>query len=193
MRKICIALAFGITLASSLQADELKEDKTARIVKLLPDLESPLNVELFIPEDYKLVFRLSEPSDAYFLGPENLEDNFIDKITSVNQPVIQVIKQSGFKSFEKDMKELVSQMKAHFPCSFEGTFSKWGNYPVAVIQMKPDLDVVYVAYVGLNDDPGNVLVFRLVYPMTNEYGNGNMPRQEDLDFWKNFLEKTKPL
>lgn len=53
------------------------------------------------------------------------------------------------------------------------------------------MDTVHLAYVGLNSDEGNMLIFRLMYPNKKPFGNGNSPSEEDLIFWKNFLEKTK--
>ncbi|CCB86714.1 putative uncharacterized protein [Parachlamydia acanthamoebae UV-7] len=191
MKKLCFAIAWTIFLAGSFQINAAGYNQNALHTHLLPNLGAPFAVALYLPKNYVSIRSEGMPSDEYILGPNDLGKNFVENPRLLTKPVIHVAKEDGIKSFSVDMKQMIAQMKKEFPKGFEAAFSQWGNYPLVAIKMIVGKDVVHMAYVGLNDRAGNVLVFHLIYPTKKDFGNS--PSKEDLALWVNFLNGTKPL
>lgn len=190
MKNPLSVLLLALSLINTLHAITDVNVPSTRIQALLPSLTIMPSVEPYLPNNYILI--QSQSTNEYFWGPIGLGRTFMENPNLITAPVIHVITQSGFKSFNQDMKEVLFEMQKEFPTGFQANFSQWGGYPLVSIKMKVGFDAVYMAYVSLGDKEGNILIFHLMYPNKIEYGN-NKPSRDDLRLWENFLELTKPL
>lgn len=190
MRKLFTVLLLTLCLTNTLQAISEASDRFSRIKALLPNLTTPPAVDPYLPDNYILI--QNDSLNEYFWGPKELDRTFSENPTLIQKPIIHVTTESGFKSFDKDMKEVLYGMETQYPIGFNADFSHWGGYPLVAIKMQVGLDAVYMAYVSLGDKEGTVLIFHLMYPNKNPFGNNN-PSRDDLRFWRNFLELTRRL
>jgi len=177
MKKIYLSLTLTLFSLSLIGGEQ-------KIVDLLPGLKTPLLIEPAIPNSFVLIEH--NESSEYFWGPKGLTN--IDPQT-LKEPLIHVIVQSGMP--KNKINEIVMSLKVQFSDGFVSTFSNWGSYPYASIKMMMGFDAQYLACVGLDDN--TTLIFRLIYPTKNAFGNGNSPSIKDLAFWNNFLKNTKPI
>ena len=178
----------------SLQAFASESGNLNRIQSLLPNLGVPLNIQPYIPDNFKLTkspVELPKELNVYFWAPEGEFEKYIENPKSQNRPFIQVAKQEcpGLKS----IKEYAAGMKNNFPLGFTSSTLHWGPYEVAAIKIYATYDEDYMALIKLNDDKGTMLIFMLMYPKKLDIGYGNRPSKEDLAFWNDFLEKTRAL
>jgi hypothetical protein len=168
-------------------ANELGTPK--RIQSLLPDLGKTFNIEPYIPDDFRLV--QPEEEENYFWMPDGLYDKYMADSTFVHRPFIQVIVMKGSENDNNKnfAKQYVSELKTQFPV--HSSSLHWGDYEVTAIKMNVTADDEYMAFVDLNRNDGCFIIFHLAYYKKNDYGNGNKPSKEELDFWNDFLNKTK--
>lgn len=162
-------------------------EKTKRIHSLIPELVSTLNIEPYIPSDLVLVHHRKE-TEEYFWMPEGLFEKYMADSKSAHRPFLHVIVRKGPKG-ENSVKEYLSEYGNYFP--IQSTSLHWGNYEVTSVKMNATDDDEYTAFVNLNQDDGRFVMFHLGYYKKLDYGNGNKPSKEDLDFWNDFLNKTK--
>ena len=162
---------------------------TKRIQSLLPK-GITLNIDPHIPSDFILV--QDEPLERnFFWMPEGLYEKYMANPKLEHRPFIQVIvmdKPDGNKD-KNYVKNYVEEMRNQFPV--HSSSLHWGDFEVTPIKMKPTDDDEYMAFVDLNKSDGKFVIFHFVYHKRLDYGNGNQPSKEDLDFWNNFLHKTK--
>ena len=191
MLRRMITLVFTLTVL--VQGLVSAEDKVNRIAKLLPNLETPLNIEPYIPDNFELVQPIEELESRQFLWlPKGEFEKYLKDPNSQKGPYIQVLKQNGpvSKDFEKS---ILSELKGYFPENFSSSKLNWGPYEVISLRFAPTYDIEYQAIVDLKSKNGDYLIFMLMYKKTKGFGNGNVPSEEDLKFWNDFLYKTRAL
>lgn len=169
------------------------ENKMNRIQQLLPNLGAQLNIEPYIPDNFELVQPIPELASMQYIWiakgefEKNLENPELQKA-----PFIQVLKQncSGKGNFEK---RVVDNLKGTFPKGFKSSKLNWGPYEVISVHYNATGDSEYIAYADLKTRQGDCLVFMLMYPKAKLQGNGNVPSPNDLEFWNDFLTKTRAI
>lgn len=171
-------------------------ENSLRILDLLPNLVIPLAVDPSIPADFVALSPSGtlDPYDWIYWGSENsLKDYFADP-TSLKTPILRVrlsanVVQTSPTSFDKGTMESLKTMKKQNPKEFSSIETQWGDYPVLAIKSPSQGQLVFMAWVGLNDpEAGWTLLFNLVYPDKKDH-----PNQEDQLLWNNFITKTTKL
>jgi len=179
--------------AAHLHADEVDVTQPLRISQLMPreGLFSTLAVEPAIPNDFIALSKEGEIvySDWVYWGPKEILKAYFQDPSSLSEPILRVkfttdIKQRKYFSF--DEKPLRDQVSSYLEkASFE--FGRWGAYPYCRFSGWMDNSEGHLAYVGLNEDNGAVLLFHLIVPQKPE---SNAPA---LKLWKKFFQETKEL
>jgi hypothetical protein len=182
----------ALCLMGNLHAGTVEPKQETQKVKSLPTHAAPFQADFYLPEDYVIIAEDEMGPDDFFLVPNDIKKLSLEVLESLKRPLIHVTRINGVKSFKDEMKEIIAGIKQTYPGKIEVTYSSWGSNPLVSIKMKVGQDLVYLAYLGLNDRAENVLLFHLVYPSKKLFGNGNSPSKSDLEFWNNFLSKTKP-
>ncbi|KAF3362884.1 Uncharacterized protein PHSC3_000418 [Chlamydiales bacterium STE3] len=150
-----------------------------------------LPVKFYVPENYAVVLKDNE--GEFLIAPKELDLEANKNFFNFSQPLISGVKLQFRKSFKEDIQEILSQTKKHFPNGFATKSFQWGKYPLVAIKMYIGMDIVYLAYVGFEDEDKNGLALNLRYFLEKDFGNGNKPSKEDLTFWESFLKKTQPI
>lgn len=183
-KTLCLVSALLFCLTNTLQAST--ERKPSSMMQLFPRFKTPLSIDPFLPEGYVLI----EDKEEYVLAPGGFTLSSIAD-GSFTKPIIFVREQEGVESFDAAMKEITSGMKQVYPAGFTTTSFQWGSYSGVTIRIKEGKDEVHSAFVNLSNSEPQVLVFQLLYPSKEEFGNGKGPTKKDLKFWNDFLKKTK--
>ncbi|MGK5595507.1 MAG: hypothetical protein ACSNEK_09150 [Parachlamydiaceae bacterium] len=146
-----------------------------------------------LPENYVMMEKEHDGNEAIFFTPRGLNLQEIDCESEISQPLIFGIKMQFPNSFVGDMEQMAAEIKKQFPVGSDVKFLKWGNYPILAIKLMIGQDPCYIAYASLEDNENNGFMFTFIYPRTKEFGNGNKPTKEELEFWNHFLGDTKPI
>lgn len=163
------------------------------ILDLLPNLLCPLAVDPAIPTDFVALSPEGtlDPYDWIYWGPKSVLEAYFKNPDSLKAPILRVklstVVQKDANSF--DCEEHFKAFGKENSKGFSLTKTRWGDYPVMVIQSQHEGKLVFVAFVGLNDpEAGWSLIFNLVYP--DQKGH---PSDEDRQLWENLILKTTQL
>ena len=168
-----------------------------RILELLPNLLCPLAVNPSIPTDFVALSPSGtlDPYDWIYWGPKDVLKAYFENPASVKAPVLRVklsanVAQTGPNSFNNEASiESLKMMKKKDPVGFDFIEIQWGDYPVLAVRTHSDDQIIFMAWVGLNDpEAGWTLMFNLVYPKENGH-----PDIKDSRLWDNFIKKTTQL
>lgn len=165
-------------------------DETRMTTSLLPRYASSFDIVPFLPENY--IFESSVDDPEFYEGFWAPKDT-LKMMTEGKMPAysfIQLMTVTDIHS-QKDMDEYIAQVKQQFPRKFSIKKYQWGTHEVTAVSQYIGQDIIYMAFVGLNDPDKTFLMLRLVYPEKVEFGNGNEPSKKDLEFWNRFLTKTR--
>lgn len=145
MKKIFFVFTALMYLINPLQASAENENPIPKIIELLPNLGSPFEVELYLPEDFALIRHAS--ANNYSLGSKEISEAVFDTPEMLKSPIIEVkfAKNPTVTSFQEFFEEMASGLKEYFPQSFKATYSKWGQYPVLDIKVTIGSDDAYLA------------------------------------------------
>lgn len=172
--------------------DSLEAKNDLRILNLLPNLLKPLAVEPGIPEDFVALSPtgILDPCDWIYWGPKDVLEAYFKNPSSLEAPILRVklsanVVQTGPNSFSDEA--FLDSLKKEDPnACFE---TKWGDYPVCAIKARIEGNLIFMAWVGLNDpEAGWTLLFNLV--CSDEKGH---PNKQDRKLWENLLIKTTSL
>ncbi len=161
-----------------------EEENVKRMHSLYPDFGLAFNIEPYIPSDF--VLHPIKKGEEFLWMPDGFFEKYIADPKPGHHPFIQIFVYMGTKY--KGAKKLLEENGIHFSTK---TTLHWGDYEVTSVKMNPTADDEYMAYVNLKKDGGRLIMFHLNYYRKLDYGTGNKPIQEDLDFWNDFLNKTK--
>lgn len=189
---------FGLNqiLASS----ELEESpKELKFYELRKSLVTPLFVKFALPDDFCAVY-VEEFPDSFYLGPKEVLIDYFNDPGSLSQPILYVT----YNLFTRE--EVLSDQIPEAPLLFLGQHAQliedeilshsnslWGPYPVKEIGKKKLHYYRYEAFVNFSKPEINdydlfcdTAHFSLITPKKK-------PSEEDLKFWRTFLEKTEVL
>ncbi len=188
---------FLFTLFSALMllgAEDIDVSQKLRIEELMPrkDQVTFIAIDPFIPNNYVALGR-NKDSDYFdygmFWGPEEVLKAYFMNADSLSVPILLV----GFADTISQPKEGVLDM-SYIKTSLEKEaknlsfdFGKWGEYPYCKVSGKLKGQDFNMAYIGLNESSGAVLLINLVSPNTS---NGKIAGEK---FWNDFFEHTKQL
>lgn len=188
---ICLFLCAAnmLTALSPSQAHE-SPDKP-RILELIPNLVSPLGVEVAIPSNFVPMSPngMVDPCDWIYWGPKDTLEAYFKNPADLQSPVIRVKLSTDMGQTQMGSLDVqAAQMRRNMPAEFEVTQLKWGEYPVVAVRGKINNRAVLTAWVGLNAaESGVTLIFNLVYP------DETAPNQTALALWNEFLHNTRQL
>lgn len=148
----------------------------------VPGLIRPLAIQPAIPDDFAVLD--TGGYDWVYWGKKDVIQKYLKDKHSLTEPLLRVkvtanVAQTGPDSFSSDNDVI--------PLPHKFASYKWGKYPVRELRAEFMEQVVYLAYVGLNDEGGNVLMFNLVLP-DNELTT-DLDKAQPL--WDNLLKNTK--
>lgn len=151
--------------------------------------ELPWNFNL--PEDYVITYKELDSQTAVLISHKDLDLSTINANTQVSHhPIILGIKiEAPFCDFTEAMAD---SLKTQFPKGFQSKHFKWSDNPGVAFKFFMGKDDCYMAYVSVGDAKNDVVMFVLGYPKKYDVGMGNKASPKDLDFWCDFLTKTKP-
>jgi hypothetical protein len=136
-----------------------------------------------------------DPYDWIYWGPKDVLKAYFENPASLKTPVLRVklsanVAQTGPNSFNnEDSIQSFKMLKKEDPTGFASIETQWGNYPILAIRTKMEDQLIFMAWVGLNDpEAGWTLMFNLVYP--DKKGH---PNKEDRQLWESLIMKTIPL
>lgn len=191
MKLYLFLTAFFLSFAH-LNSEDIDVTQPLRITQLMPRerLFISLAVEPAIPKDFIALSKKGEIDylDWVYWGPEEVLKAYFKDPLSLSVPIIRVkltadVAQNKYGSF--DVKFLEKQMSQAFKeASFDS--GKWGTYPHFQVSFDGD-EKVRMAYVGLNDEGGAVLLFHLIIPKKPT------AQASAIKLWDEFLQKTKEL
>ena len=164
------------------------------ILELLPNLLSPLAVNPGIPADFIALSPSGalDPCDWIYWGPKVVLENYFENPTSLKVPILRVklssnIAQISPNSFNNE--ETLKMLKEGDPKGFTSIETQWGDYPVLALRTQLEGQLIFMAWVGLNDpEAGWTLLFNLVY--SDQKGH---PNKEDRQLWERLIMKTTQL
>lgn len=201
MQRISIflySLLACIFTMNPLAAIDLKDKQDAkndlRILELLPNLVCPLAVDPGIPEDFIALSPQGnlDPYDWIYWGPKDVLKAYFDNSSSLKVPILRVklsanVAQTGPNLFNNE--ESLKMLQKEDPKRFSSVETQWGDYPVLAIRTQKEDQLIFMAWVGLNDqEAGWTLMFHLVYPNEKD-----RPNQEDRQLWESLMMKTTQL
>lgn len=174
--------------------DKQDVKRDLRILELLPNLLCPLAVDPSIPADFTALSPKGtlDPYDWIYWGPSNILKAYFENPASLQIPILRVklspnIAQTGPNLFNNE--ELLKMLRKEDPIGFASIETQWGDYPIFAIRTKRDDQLIFMAWVGLNDpEAGWTLMFNLVYP--DKEGH---PNKEDRQLWESLLLRTTQL
>lgn len=169
-------------------------DDPLRIQKLLPDnLLVAVAIAPALPNDF-IAMNPNGKLDAYewtYWGPKEVLESYFKDENSLTQSIIRVklgtTTQTEIENPNRE--EWINSFRQY--SGFEGfqdIHLKWGSYPVYAIKAKFPEQILFIAWVGLNDPGDWALNCQLVYPRSR-----CKPTVSDVNLWKNFLSKTEQL
>lgn len=168
-------------------------DDQLRIRKLLPEnLLVILAIAPEIPEDF-VAMSLKGELDAYdwtYWGPKKVLETYFKDPDSLAQSILRVkIAATSQQEIENpDRDEWINMLKQGGYENFADVRLKWGSYPVYAIRASTTEEVLFIAWVGLNEPGGWTMKFQLIYPSSR-----CKPKISDVKLWENFLSKTQQL
>lgn len=160
---------------------------------LLPDnLLATVAIAPALPNDF-IAMSPNGRLDAYewtYWGPKEVLESYFKNEDSLTQSIIRV------KLGTTTQREIENPNREEWiACLQQGGFEgfkdirvRWGSYPIYAISAKSSEEVLFVAWVGLNDPGDWTMKCQLVYP-TSRY----KPTISDVKLWENFLSKTEQL
>lgn len=189
------ACIYTMNPLTAIAPKDIQETKNhLRILDLLPNLLYPLAVEPGIPSDFIALSPRGnlDPYDWIYWGPKEVLKAYFDNPTSLKTPILRVklsssVVQTGLHSFnnEKSLKILEKEDPKGFAC----IETQWGDYPILAIRTQKEGQLIFMAWVGLNDPgAGWSLIFNLVYPDKKD-----RPNKEDRQLWESLIMKTTQL
>jgi hypothetical protein len=177
--------------------DKQNAKNNLRILELLPNLLCPFAVDPGIPADFVALSPRGtlDPYDWTYWGPKDVLKAYFENPASLKTPVLRVklsanVAQTGPNSFnnEGSMESLKMLQKEDLK-GFASIKTRWGDYPILAIRTKMEGQLIFMAWVGLNDpEAGWTLMFNLVYP--DKKGH---PNKKDRQLWESLLTKTTQL
>jgi hypothetical protein len=190
----CLFTMNPLIATAPIDKQEAKMDDL-RILELLPNLSCPLAVNPGIPADFIALSPkgVLDPTDWIYWGPKDVLKAYFDNPTSLKTSILRVklsanVAQTGPHSFsnEKSLKMMEKDSEG-----FASIETHWGDYPVVAIRTKMEGQLIFMAWVGLND-PGTgwTLMFNLVYPDFDKEGH---PNTEERQLWESLITKTTQL
>jgi hypothetical protein len=168
---MCIFTMNSLTAAAPKATQNEKND--LRILDLLPNLLCPLAVDPGIPADFVALSPRGtlDPYDWIYWGPKDVLIAYFENPASLKTPLIRVklsanVAQTGPNSFNNEgSNESLKMLEKEDPKGFASFETQWGDYPVLAIRTKMEGQLIFMAWVGLNDpEAGWTLMFNLVYP-----------------------------
>lgn len=182
------------SLTAIVPKDKQDAKNDLRILELLPNLLCPLAVDPGIPEDF-IALSPSGTLDLYdwvYWGPKNVLQAYFENPASLKVPILRVklsanVAQTGPNSFNNE--ESLKMLQKEDPKGFDSIESQWGDYPIFAIRTLREDQLIFMAWVGLNDpEAGWTLMFNLVYP--DKKGH---PNKKDRQLWESLIIKTTQL
>ena len=77
-------------------------------------------------------------------------------------------------------KEFIEMLEKEDPKGFASIETQWGDYPIFAIRTQREGQLIFMAWVGLNDpEAGWSLMFHLVYPEMK-----GRPNRQDRQLWE---------
>lgn len=162
-----------------------------RILELLPNLLCPLAVDPAIPADFIALSPEGtiNPYDWIYWGPKDVLKAYFENPASLKVPILRVklsanVAQTGPNSFNND-----ESLQTEGSKGFASIETKWGDYPILAVRTQMEEQLIFMAWVGLNDPgAGWTLLFNLVYPQDK-----GRPNREDRQLWESLITKTTQL
>jgi hypothetical protein len=188
---LLFACVCGMNSLRAMATENIQEEKNnLRILKLLPNLYIPFAVDPGIPEDFIALTPSGnlDPYDWIYWGPKDVLKAYFEDPTSLKTSILRVrlstnVSQTSPNSFNHDE---IKMLGKEDPTKFAYIETQWGDYPVLASKVRIEEQLMFTAWVGLNDpEAGWTLMFNLVYPL--EKGG---PKKEDCQLWENLLTKT---
>jgi hypothetical protein len=189
---VCIFTITPLTAISPKDKQEAKND--LRILELLQNLLCPLAVDPAIPADFIALSPrgILDPYDWIYWGPKDVLKAYFENPSSLKVPILRVklssnVAQTGPNSFNNE--ESLEILEEEDPKGFASLETQWGDYPVCAIRTQMEDQLIFMAWVGLNDpEAGWSLMFNLVYP--DKKGH---PNKKDRQLWGDLIMKTTQL
>jgi hypothetical protein len=190
--KLHLFLASLLLNCAHLFSEEIDVTQPLRIKKFLSkeDLFT-LAIDPYIPENFIAMGKSGTISyyDWVYWGPKKVLDDYFRDEQSLSVPILRVkltcnIAQKNRGSLdENEFKECAKSLK-----DSTVNFGKWGSYPFCLISAKDYNGLQQnIAYVGLNDESGSILMFHLIIPQKSNI------EASALKLWRNFFKKSKEL
>lgn len=192
---MCIFIMQPLTAADLKDGQDMKSD--LRISELIPNLLKPLAVDPSIPADFVALSPRGtlDPYDWIYWGPRDVLKAYFDDPSSLKEPVLRVklsanTAQTGPNSFNNEKpEEFIKRVQNEYPKGFGYFETRWGDYPVFAVKTQKENQLIFMAWVGLNDpEAGWTLLFNLVYPDMKDH-----PNENDRQLWDSFIIKTSQL
>ncbi|KIC73240.1 hypothetical protein [Candidatus Protochlamydia amoebophila] len=188
----CIFTMNPLTPIALKDTQEAKND--LRILELLPNFLCPLAVDPGIPADFIALSprETLDPYDWSYWGPKDVLKAYFENPTSLKVPILRVklspnVAQTGLNSFNNQ--ESLKMLEKEDPKGFVSIETQWGDYPILAIRTQREGQLIFMAWVGLNDPgAGWSLMFNLVYPEKKGH-----PNKEDRQLWESLIMKTTQL
>ncbi|WP_052354923.1 hypothetical protein [Candidatus Protochlamydia sp. R18] len=188
----CIFTMNPLTAIAPKDTEEAKSD--LRILELLPNFLCPLAVDPDIPADFIALSprETLDPYDWIYWGPKDVLKAYFENPTSLKVPILRVklspnVAQTGPNSFNNQLS--LKMLEKEDPKGFVSIETQWGDYPILAIRTQREDQLIFMAWVGLNDPgAGWSLMFNLVYPEKKGH-----PNKEDRQLWESLIMKTTQL
>lgn len=160
-------------------------------LQLLSAEEFKVPLELGVPSHFVTKNPHGEPSlDQWtYLGADDTLHEYFTDENNLSEAIIRM-KISDISQNEIEDPEARETIKERYAAlgyrNFKDLELNWGGHPLYAIAGDHEATRVFIAWVGLNNDSNQTMIFQMIYPA--DHFN---PSDEDKDLWRQFLITSK--
>ena len=192
MRFFCLILSLFLSFLP-LYSEEIDVSQPLHISELIPSSSGfiTLAIEPAVPKNFTALCKGREVNyaDHVYWGPKEVLEAFFKDPDSLSQPIFEVYAVEGQSQQtpgvldEKFFQELVLKN----PEFVSYHLAKWGSYPYCELLVHLKNEPTRILCVGLNQDHGVILGFKLLCPKTAQ------GKEAGLKLWNTFVQESKEL